>query len=101
MLDVARDALHVPLAQGFFLAADIEDRPAFEDHADLLVRMAVLRDNGMRLQLDVGQHYFFHAAGHDVDPGEDDVMRTVLFRREIEAHFESPRSAKEKRTCLP
>ena len=44
VLDVAGNAVHVAFLQGSVLVADVENRLALQDHADLFVRVAVLGD---------------------------------------------------------
>src|SRR5438874_3654589 len=57
MPNAARNAPHVAGTDGLLLVADVENTAAFEHHADLLMRMRVLFDDGVRLQVHVGQHH--------------------------------------------
>src|SRR5262245_48141517 len=86
VLDVSRDAPHVARAQHLLLAADGETHAPLEKDADLLVRVAVLLDDSVRLQLDEGEHHLFRRTGADRHSGKDRVRRAFRSRREVEAH---------------
>ena len=77
------------------LAADREVGLAFEHQSHLLVRMAVLLDDRVRLHLHQRQHHLLAAGRVDVDARENAVVHTVLFIDEVAEHLEYPlRSSK-------
>src|SRR5687767_14385282 len=65
VLHVPRNAIHVPLVHQLLFRADVEDRLALEDHADLLVRVLVLQDRRERLHFHVREHHFVGGARGD------------------------------------
>ena len=68
-----RDAPDVAGLKCLLLVADDEDRLSLQQHADLVVRVRVLLDDRMRLQVDDGHHHAVGGAGPNVDAGEDRV----------------------------
>src|SRR5215204_825503 len=68
--DVARDPVGPASPQRLALSADPERNRALDDHADLLVLMPVLREDGVRFQLDEpqGQPLAVHDAAGDPVP---------------------------------
>src|SRR5262249_39106473 len=71
--DAAGDAPDVARPQLLLLAADCEAHSAAQQHADLVVRVRVLLDDGVWLQVDHRDQQPFRGAGADVDTGEDGV----------------------------
>src|SRR2546423_765885 len=65
------------------------DELALQHQADLLVRMRVFRDDGVRFQIDVREHHLVGGTGLDVHAGKDRVAAQLRGGGEKEAHATS------------
>src|SRR5262249_18497749 len=63
-----------------------EHDAAREQDADLLMRVRMLLDDGVRLHFDEGEHHLLGGARADVDAGEDRVPAHLVRRGEELAH---------------
>src|SRR5438045_3018515 len=76
--NVAGNAIEIAGLKCLLFRADEENGPAFEQHADLLVRMLMLLDHGARSDVHDRHHHLFHGAGADIDAGKDGVTSTLF-----------------------
>ena len=82
VLHSAGDQPHVACGQSPRLVADREDHLAREQHADLLVRVRMFLDDGVRLDVHHRHHQLLCRRRANVDAGKDRVPAVLVWSRE-------------------